>query len=200
MVWHFVAHFTYAGLFLALFGAALGLPIPDTAAVVAAGVLAHQGVIRWWVALPVCIAAAVGGDAALYWAGRHWGESVRRWRLVRRVLSAERQAKLLDAYRRNGVTFLFLSRHLIGVRTAASLTAGIARMTFWMFLTVDLAAVLVSVPIGFGVAFLFSHQVQRMIGEIDHVERWVVLGALVVVAAVLVRHYRSTTKTTIPSD
>ena len=200
MVWHFVAHFTYAGLFLALFGGALGLPIPDTVPVVAAGVLAHQGVIRWWVALPVCIAAAVGGDAALYWAGRHWGESVCRWRLVRRVLSAERQTRLLDAYRRHGVTFLFVSRHLIGVRTAASLTAGIARMAFWMFLTVDLAAVLASVPIGFGVAFLFSHQVQRLIGEIDHVERWVVLGTLVVVAAVLVQHYRSATKTTIPLD
>jgi membrane protein DedA with SNARE-associated domain len=196
MVWRFVEHFTYAGLFLALFGGALGLPIPETAAVVAGGVLAHQAVIRWWIALPVCIAATLSGDAAVYWAGRHWGESVHGWRLVRRVLSAEREAKLLDAYRRNGVSFLFLSRHVIGIRTAASLTAGIARMPLWVFLTVDLAAVLASLPLAFGVAFFFSHHVQRLMAEIDHVTLWVIVVALVAVSALLVRHYRRTTKTT----
>lgn len=201
MIRHFVEHFTYAGLFLALFGGSLGLPIPESAVAVAGGLLAHQAVIRWWIALPVCIAAALSGDIALYWAGRRWGESVRRWRLVRRVLSAEREAKLLDAYRRNAVSFVFLSRHVFGIRTAASLTAGIARMPVWIFLTVDLAAVLVSVPLVFGVAFLFSHHVQRLMADIDHVTRWVVVVALVAVSALLVRYfYRRTTKATEPAE
>jgi membrane protein DedA with SNARE-associated domain len=195
MVWAFIEHFTYVGLFLALFGGALGLPIPETAALVAGGVLAHQRVICWSIALPVCIAASLSGDVAVYCAGRHFGESVHRWRFVRHVLSAEREAKLRDAYGRNGFIFLFLTRHVPGIRTAASLTAGIARMPFWAFLTGELAAVLVSVPLGFGMAFLFSHQVQRLMAEIDHVERWGVVVALGAAAAVLILHYRRTTKT-----
>lgn len=186
MVWAFIEHFTYAGLFLAVFGGALGLPIPETAALVVGGVLAHQRVIWWSIALPVCIVASLSGDVAVYCAGRHFGESVHRWRFVRRVLSAEREAQLLGACRRNGFIFLFLTRHVPGVRTAASLTAGIARMPFWAFLTGELAAVLVSVPLGFGVAFLFSHQVQRLMVEIDDVERWGVVVALGAAAAVLV--------------
>jgi len=108
MVQHVIEHFTYAGL----------LPIPEEGPVLAAGVLAHEQVIRWWIALPVCVTA----------------------------------------------------RHVVGLRAAAFLTAGIAKIPFWRFLVVDAAAALVGVPVSFGVAFLFADQLERVLADVHRIE------------------------------
>src|SRR5437867_3019613 len=94
MIQQFIEHFTYAGLFLTLFAAGLGLPIPEEVAIIAGGVLAHEHVVHWWIALPVCILGVLGGDVALYAIGHHWGERVLEWRVVRRVLTPEREETL----------------------------------------------------------------------------------------------------------
>jgi len=179
MLQRFIENFTYLGVFLMLFGAGLGLPIPEEAPVLAAGALAHEDVVRWWIALPLCILGVLSGDVALYWAGRHWGERVLGWWLVRRILSVERERTLTEAYHRHGVKIVFTARHVLGVRAAAFLTAGIAKIPFWKFLAVDVAAALVGVPIGFGIAFLFTDQLERVMADVRRVEHWLVLYALV---------------------
>ncbi len=182
MVHRFIEHFTYLGLFLVLFGAGLGLPIPEEGPIVAAGVLAHQQVVRWWMALPVCIAGVLGGDMVLYWVGHHWGERVLEWRVVRRVLSREREEWLKAGYRRHGVKIVFTARHVVGLRAAAFLTAGIARVPFLRFLAADAAASLLGVPAGFGLAFLFADQIAGVLSDVHRVERWLALYALLGVA------------------
>ena len=52
-------------------------------------------------------AGVLAGDAALYWAGRHWGELLLDWRLVRRVLSRAREERLKVAYREHGAKIVF---------------------------------------------------------------------------------------------
>jgi len=183
MVEDIIEQFTYAGIFLVLFAAGLGVPIPEEAPVLAAGALAHAQVVRWWIALPVCVAGVVSGDVILYWVGRHWGDRVLEWRPVRRVLTKAREDHLLAAYRRHGVKIVFTARHVVGLRAAAFLTAGIARVPFWKFLVVDAAAALVGVPVGFGIAYLFSDQLERVLADVRSVERWIVLYALVALAA-----------------
>lgn len=183
MVQTFIEDFTHLGIFLILFAAGLGVPIPEEAPVLAAGVLAHEGVIRWWIALPVCIAGVLSGDIALYWIGHHRGERILEWRMVRYVLTREREERLLSSYRRHGVKIVFTARHVMGLRAAAFLTAGIAHVPFWKFLLVDTAAALVSVPVGFGIAFLFTDQLGRVIADVHRFERWLVLYAMVALAA-----------------
>jgi membrane protein DedA with SNARE-associated domain len=182
MVQHFIEQFTYVGLFLVLFGAGLGLPVPEEVPIVAGGLLAHSNVVRWWIALPVCVLGALSGDVMLYWAGRHWGERILAWRVVRRVLSRAREEQLKGAYRRHGVKIVFAARHLIALRAAAFLTAGIAGIPFWKFLAVDAGAALVGVPVAFGIGFLFAGQVEDVMADVHRVERWLVLCALVGVA------------------
>src|SRR2546422_10142606 len=179
MLQRFIENFTYLGVFLMLFGAGLGLPIPEEAPVLAAGALAHEDVVRGWIALPVCILGVLSGAVVLYWIGPHWGEGVLDWRVVRRVLSREREERLKAAYHRHGVKIVFTARHVLGVRAAAFLTAGIAKIPFWKFLAVDVAAALVGVPIGFGIAFLFTDQLERVMADVRRVEHWLVLYALV---------------------
>jgi membrane protein DedA with SNARE-associated domain len=187
----FLEEFTYLGLFLVLFLAGLGVPIPEELPILASGVLAHEGVVRWWLTLPVCVLGVLSGDIVLYWVGRHWGERVLAWRLVRYVLTLEREEALKAAYRRHGVKVIFTARHVMGLRAAAFLTAGIARVPFGWFLAADTAGAMLGVPVGFGLAFFFTDQLEGIVADVRRVERWVILVALVAVAAwIAVRAYR----------
>jgi membrane protein DedA with SNARE-associated domain len=187
----FLEEFTYLGVFLILFVAGLGVPIPEELPIMAGGVLAHEGVVRWWLMLPVCVLGVLSGDVVLYWIGRHWGERVLSWRAVRFVMSREREESLKAAYRRHGVKIVFTARHVMGLRAAAFLTAGIARVPFGKFLAVDAAAAMVGVPVSFGLAFFFTDQLEAIIAGVHRVERWVVILALVVAAAWIgIRAYR----------
>jgi membrane protein DedA with SNARE-associated domain len=187
----FLEEFTYLGIFLVLFVAGLGAPIPEEVPILASGVLAHEGIVRWWLAVPVCLVGVLSGDIVLYWVGRHWGERVLAWRPVRWVLTRERETAFLDAYRRHGVKIVFTARHLMGVRVAAFLTAGIARIPFTKFLAVDLGAALIGVPFSFGLAFLFTDQLRQILEDVHRVERWgLMLGVVVIVGWIVVRAYR----------
>jgi membrane protein DedA with SNARE-associated domain len=181
----FLEHFTYAGIFFILFIAGLGVPIPEEMPVLAAGVLSSVGTTRWWIALPVCIVGVLAGDSALYWIGHHWGERVMNWRLVRYVLSPEREEKLKAAYRRHAFKTVFAARHVMGVRAAAFLTAGIAKVPFWKFFTADAVAAVISVPLGFGIAYFFTDQLEQVRADVKRVERWAVLIGIVLLAVIL---------------
>lgn len=183
MINDFIEQFTYLGIFTALFLGGLGVPIPEELPVLAAGALAHEGFMRWWLALPVCFAGVLSGDAVLYWVGHHWGERILEWRIVRRVLTPERERVLLAAYRRHAAKTIFTARHVMGLRAAAFLTAGIAGIPFWKFLAVDLGAALVGVPLAFGLAFLFAGQLESVMADVHRIERWLVLCGLIALAA-----------------
>ncbi len=151
-----VENFTYLGIFSVLFIAALGVPIPEEVPIVAAGVMAQEELARWWIALPVCILGVLCGDVVLYWSGRHWGEQLLNWRVVR--------------------------IHVMGLRAAAFLTAGIAHVPFWKFLAADGAAATLGVPVSFGLAYFFADQLQEVMTNVHQVERWLGLLAVIVVA------------------
>lgn len=153
--------------------------------IVAAGVLAHQEVVRWWLVLPVCVVGVLSGDTVLYWVGRHWGERILDWRMVRMVLDRRRAEDLRAAYRRHGLKIVFTARHVMGLRAAAFLTAGLAGVGFWRFLAADAAAALVSVPFGFGLAYLFTDQVERVLADVHRVEHWLLLLGMIAVAGAL---------------
>jgi membrane protein DedA with SNARE-associated domain len=178
----FLEEFTYAGIFIALFLGGIGVPLPEEVPVLTAGVLAHEGVVRWWLALPVCLVGVLSGDVVLYWVGRHWGERVLGWRIVRRILSREREETLKEGYRRHGVKIVFTARHVMGLRAAAFLTAGIARVPFPRFLAADALASMVGVPISFGLAFFFTDQLEQIMTDVHRAERWALLLLFVAVA------------------
>ena len=191
VIQEFIEHFTYGGIFLALLLGSLGAPIPEELPILAAGALASEGVVRWILALPICLLGVLTGDVVLYWAGHHWGERLLRWRVVRWVLSESRERRLLGAYRTHGVKIIIAARHVMGLRAAAFLTAGIARIPFWRFLLVDAAAALVSVPLGFGLAYFFTDQLQAIVEDVHRVERWLaLLGVTVLVIALTLRVWR----------
>ena len=174
--------FTYLGILATLLLGSLGVPIPEEVPVVAAGVLSHEGLARWWLALPVCVIGVLSGDMVLYWAGRRWGERLLGWRVVRLVLTPPRAERLETGYREHAMKTVAMARHVTGLRAAAFLTAGIARVPFWKFILADAAAAIVSVPLAFGLAYFFTDQIGAILADVHRVERWLALVGLVVVS------------------
>jgi len=182
----FVDHFTYLGIFAVLVLGSLGVPIPEEMPIIAAAVLSHEGVVRWWLALPVCLLGVLSGDMVLYWVGRHWGANILTWRVVRLVLTPQRAQWLQAAYRRHALKTLVTARHVTGVRAAAFLTAGMARVPFWKFVVADAGAAALGVPFLFGLAYFFTEEITAIAADVHRMERWLALAGLLVLAALLV--------------
>ena len=180
--------YTYGGILAVLLLGSLGLPVPEEMPIVAAGVLSHQDLARWWLALPVCVLGALSGDVILYGIGHRWGDRVREWWPVRRLLTPGRTRWLEQAYREHAMKTVATARHVAGLRAAAFLTAGMARVPFWKFIVADAAAAAVTIPITFGLAYFFSYQINAILADVHRVERWLALAGLVALAGFLV-HY-----------
>jgi membrane protein DedA with SNARE-associated domain len=182
----FVNNFTYLGVFAVLLLGSLGVPIPEEMPIIAAAVMSHENIVRWWLALPVCLLGVLSGDTVLYWVGRRWSERVFHWRLVRLVLSPAREQWLKVAYRRHALKTVVTARHVMGLRAAAFLTAGSARVPFWKFVVADAGAALVGVPLAFGLAYFFTDQIKAIMANVHRGERWLGLAGLLALLTLLV--------------
>jgi membrane protein DedA with SNARE-associated domain len=182
----FVDYFTYLGVFAVLLLGSLGAPIPEEMPIIAAGVMSYEGIIRWWLALPVCLLGVLSGDMVLYWVGRRWGEQILNWRLVRLVLSPAREQWLKTAYRRHALKTVVTARYVTGLRAAAFLTAGSARVPFWKFVVADVGAASVGVPLGFGLAYFFTDRIKAIMADVHRAERWLGLALVLALAVMLV--------------
>ncbi len=178
-----IATSPYVGLYVALCLGGVGFPIPEEVPVITAGVLAHQGVIRWWLGLLVCVAGVATGDAVLYVTGRRWGKRVLELRLVSRFLSVERRDALEESYRRHGVLIVFAARHVMGLRAAAFVTAGVVKLPFWKFALADGIAIAYGIPLNFTIAYFFTEHLHAILADLRRVESWIVLVLLVALTA-----------------
>ena len=174
-----IEYFSYGGLLVVLLLGSLGLPIPEEVPIVAAGMLSHQQMMRWWLALPACIVGVFAGDLILYGAGRHWGERVLDQPLIGRLLTRARLEQIQAGYRRRGALIVFLARNVMGLRAAAFVGAGVGGLPFWKFAAADGAAIGYGVPLNFGLAYLFSRHLHAVLAEVHRVEGWVALLVVV---------------------
>ena len=78
------------------------------------------------------------------------------------------------------------ARHLVGLRAAAFLTAGTARVPFWKFVVADAGAALLGVPLLFGLAYFFTVEIKAIVVNVHRAERWLGLASLLALAAMLV--------------
>lgn len=93
---------------LVLFFAALGIPLPATMLLLAAGAFARQGVLPWLSAALAGITGAVLGDFASYTVGRQAGQ-----RLPVRLTSTAAWREASDRFSRWGIWAVFFSRFLL---------------------------------------------------------------------------------------
>jgi membrane protein DedA with SNARE-associated domain len=156
-----ISQFGYFGIFIILVLGGLGLPVPEEAPIIIAGILSRNGKMHWIPALASCFAGVLVGDFVVYFLGFFYGEKVLSLPLTRKFLTKARETQIKGYFDRHGVKILILGRFAVGFRTAAYLTAGILRLPTLKLLLTDLFAASISTFLMFGLSYAFASKVEE---------------------------------------
>lgn len=177
-----IERFTYAAIIGVLLLCGMGLPLPEEVPILTSAVLSQSGHLRPWWALGACMFGVMLGDSLMYYLGRRWGGHLLEHRLSRKLLTAERQQQIEEYFARYGARMIFVGRFLPGIRAPLFLSAGTLRVPFWIFVLMDGAAALLSIPLSFWLAYFFTDKLQEFLNLRDKVHYWgiglVALGLL----------------------
>lgn len=174
----FIERFTYLAIIAVLLLCGMGLPLPEEVPILTSGVLASTGHLRPWPALISVMIGVMLGDSMMFLLGRRWGSSVFEHRLSRKLLTRERQEKIAVYFGKYGAWIIFAARFLPGIRAPLFLSAGTMRVSFWTFFAMDGAAALLSIPISFWVAYVFTDKLNEMLHLSHRLMYWAVGGIL----------------------
>lgn len=177
--------FGYPALWITIFVAAVGLPLPIVLVLLAAGAFAALGQFNLiWLAL-ISISASVAGDNLGYLVGRLWGSKAVNWlehsRLGRRFLKPDSVARSRLYFKKRGGWAIFLSRFLIAALGGIiNLLAGTELYPYRNFLLFDIAGETVGalLPLLLGFAFGASWEA---VGDVIGTFSLLVLGLLIVI-------------------
>jgi membrane protein DedA with SNARE-associated domain/rhodanese-related sulfurtransferase len=160
-----IAHHGYAMTAVVMFLAAVGLPLPMSIALMAAGAASKHG-LQMAIVLPVAWSAAVAGDTLLYFGGRHTG-----WWLLSgmcRMSINPEQCIFSSAgyfYRRGQKTLLF-AKFIPGLGAMAAPLAGTLNMRVLRFLRLDALGVLIYCSSWLLIGYVFSRFIREIAGWI----------------------------------
>lgn len=173
---------SYLGVFVFIASTGCGMPIPEEAAIVVAGVLSAQGHLIWWIALVACLTGAIVGDSFMYAIGYHWGHGIfTSHPRFAKLLADENQEQFQKAIESHSLKVMLLARFLIGIRAPVYVMTGVIRMPYRRFLTYDLISATLVVGIVFWLSYLFGDNVREWV---RHAEFYATLVVLVIGAIV----------------
>ncbi|HKV56927.1 MAG TPA: VTT domain-containing protein, partial [Ktedonobacteraceae bacterium] len=192
--------FGYPALWVSIFIAAVGLPLPIVLVLLAAGAFAALGEFNLVLLALISISASVAGDNLGYLIGRLWGSKVANWlehsKLGRRFLKPDSVARSRLYFKKRGGWAIFLSRFLVAALGGIiNLLAGTELYPYRNFLLFDIAGETVGalLPLLLGFAFGASWDA---VGDVIGTLSLLVLGLLVVIYLFirLLRYLRSAQK------
>lgn len=181
------SHLAYPVLFALVGAESTGVPVPGETALIAAGVLAHDGRLNIAYVIALAALAAIMGDNLGYLIGRTGGR-----RLLERPGLLERHRREIltrgePFFARHGPKAVFLGRWVAGLRIAASWLAGINRMDWPVFLFWNaLGGVAWATSVGL-VAYLVGPAAEAALKRVGLIGAGIAVLAVVVL---LVRRYR----------
>jgi membrane protein DedA with SNARE-associated domain/rhodanese-related sulfurtransferase len=128
-----------AVLFSFVLAEQLGLPVPSTPVLLAAGALGGLGRLNLAVVWPLAILASLIGDAFWFYLGRTRGMSILRL-LCKISLEPESCVrKTKSAYSNQGARWLLFAKFVPGLNTLAPPMAGMFNVGPWTFIALDAA-------------------------------------------------------------
>ncbi|MBL8091157.1 MAG: VTT domain-containing protein [Anaerolineales bacterium] len=132
----------------------LGIPLPCTLLVIAAGAFARQGILDWQIASAISIVSVIIGDSLSYSFGFYSREKVlSRFSATPQWLQAE------QSFQKWGALSIFFSRFLVtAIALPVNLLSGTTRFAFQKFLVYDILGEVVWIFGYGGLGYLFGSQ------------------------------------------
>ncbi len=194
-----VHSYGYPMLWVTIFVAAVGLPIPGTLILLAAGAFAALGDFSLLFLIPIGITAATGGDNLGYVIGRRWGYRVLDWLTEKRrvrFVSPNAVARGRIYFKKRSGLAVFLTRFLfVALGGSINLLAGAERYPYRRFLLSDIGGQILGVliPVGLGYTFAESWEaVGQLLGALSAL--LLALLIAIVLLVLLIRNLRKRQK------
>jgi membrane-associated protein len=167
-------------LFGALLIGAVGVPLPGSLMLIAAGSFVEQGEMNQWPVLILASVGAIAGDNIGYALGRWGSRRLARW-ISRWTGGDKRLQQAEDSLKRRGGIGIFLSRWLLTpLGPLINISNGMANYPWRRFLLFDVAGEVLWVLLYVMLGRLFSDRVQAM-SEVLGDLTWMILGLIVAV-------------------
>jgi membrane protein DedA with SNARE-associated domain len=184
-----VEHFPYIGLFLLLVLGGIGLPLPEDTTLILCGFLISTEMIEPVPALLVVYAGLIITDFGLFSVGKKYGRKIVNHRRFHKIISPERLSILENKFRRKGILFILVGRHLAGLRAQIFLTAGVMRMPNVKFLIADGISSVLTIAIMVGAGYAGGHSLQVIKRDITRIEHIGIFLAVILLAVYLIFRY-----------
>ena len=170
--------FTYPAMVVVLSAAGMGVPISEDLVLLIGGGLAAQGVTMYWPTLATGYFGVIFGDLLIHQWGKRLGPRAYEHKLVRRVMSEEREEKLRVHFARHGFWTIVVGRHTPGLRAPIFFLSGASGVGFWKFLIADVLSAAVTVPLVVTLGYFFGEHLQD-IRRLIHKVEWAIAAAAV---------------------
>ncbi|MEW5938750.1 MAG: VTT domain-containing protein [Chloroflexota bacterium] len=156
---------------LALFLAALGVPLSTSLLVIAMGAFAQQGILSWPVMVVVGLVGVVSGDALSYGMGHFAGV-----KLEGRFGASPKWKSARGTFDKHGAKAVFLTRFLLtAIATPTNLIAGGSGFGLGRFLVYDISGEFIWLVLYSGLGYLFGGQWEA-VSEFVSDFGWFLLG------------------------
>jgi membrane-associated protein len=171
---------------------AIGVPLPGSLLLVAAGAFASGGELSFPVLLIAAILATLGGNAIGYWLGVQGGEAATtRWGRRFRISEANiaRAQHLFVRY--GGLAVLFSRFPLSPLSAIVNILAGAARYSIRSFAILNIVGVTVWASVYAGLGYAFGANWETIFSLLTNFTQGLTLVVIVaILALVLIRNLR----------
>lgn len=169
--------------------------MPEEPAIIAWGITASnwKPPLKWYLALPACMAGIAFTDCLLYGIGRFWNKRILASKWFNKHVSPERRQKIEDGFHRSGFMILLTARLLPvpGLRTGVFVSAGLIRFPFVKFLIYDALSLALAGGVFFLGAYFFVDAIKDILSGFHGVQTYLLLiGVPLVGLYILYRYLR----------
>jgi membrane protein DedA with SNARE-associated domain len=157
-----------AVLFVAVFAEQVGVPLPAIPILLAAGALIADGVLNPLTAVGLTVVASVMADMLWYYLGHHGGDGMLRY--LRKIglcdgATIERSERL---FTKHGMWAVAGAKFVPWLGFFVPPLAGMFRIRFGRFLTVDALGSLLYAVVYLALGFLFDREINRVLEFLRH--------------------------------
>jgi membrane protein DedA with SNARE-associated domain len=173
----YLVRYSYLGVYGLILMFSTVLPFSKTLVIVAAGILASQGIGSLPVYLMVSLAGLVTADSVYYSLGYFFGERVLGWKSFSGPRNQQRFREAETRFRRHDGFAVFSARFLPFLRCPIFVVAGMSRMFPLRFLLADFLSACLLAPVAISLGYFFGENRELLVRYVKEGE--CVLGLLV---------------------
>jgi len=141
----FLLLYNYVALFGITYLAALALPVPSAATLMASAAFASQGYFNFfWVIIVACL-GNIMGDNTGYWLARRYGRSILYRVGFKRVLDSSNFQSIEKQVKCRPALIVFFSRFQVWATLSVNLISGLSKMRYASYLFYEVLGEIIQV-------------------------------------------------------